>query len=518
MKRLTAMLVMLAVSLSALAYDKDSGHPNLTQIAINLVNSCADRVPDLKPYHINRADYLIDLNVGEDNVTWSRLRDWHFYNPDRHGYRWVWILFLGWVDQSLYRTYSSIAYYIENPPDSGAVFYYTGRALHYVEDMAVPAHIIPVFHPGWPYGDSIDKYPLSSEKLEGQLLSTMTDDKCLKLAHPANVNGTSPSEEVWAILNHNRNTVLDFIDGPIDPDKCGAEFKWKDLWLPPPALALSNYFGDYPLFNPPEPIIGLPLPLTVVRKEGTECRIDSNRLNIFISRLHETAILGDMKLLFLAGRISANNTLEPTRLKSPIHIDSHEPRVISNLPVGYKTLPPDQRVGVLLQKLFVNVDSLPSLQFSGEQTQKLLQQFVEISSLLAQDLTQLSIQSNVSGHLPTANVMKHFTENNAYGAKAFDSLHGGFKALLEAVNHNNFGKVQQIVIKRFVTPSTQFRTFVQRSNTLPDAVDKARQKLVEFATGQRDFNTQPSLSHLTQIDKVLKSINDALPNLLPPPD
>ena len=86
---------------------------------------------------------------------------WHFYSPDVHieGSFWE----ANWLngDTSLDRFFSRLTDRLESAQDPDTVVGTAGAMLHYVQDVAVPAHVVPIFHPifGVPrviYGDKVD--------------------------------------------------------------------------------------------------------------------------------------------------------------------------------------------------------------------------------------------------------------------------------------------------------------------------------------------------------------------------
>jgi len=172
-RRVASSLCLLFVlaTVPASAYDIGS-HEQLTREAVALIGRCARHDPRLWDPSIY-LNTLIDLNVGQDDVL-RKARLWHFpfvargtcSNPcseECYSRKWcpygLWFIcdmpvfrsFDPWVNHLIRR-----ASFAREPAE---VYRAAGALLHYVQDLAVPAHALPVFHPvPICHGDELDGY------------------------------------------------------------------------------------------------------------------------------------------------------------------------------------------------------------------------------------------------------------------------------------------------------------------------------------------------------------------------
>jgi hypothetical protein len=110
----------------------------------------------------------------DDTELFSRITNWHFYGRGSIADRW-------WPHITLHNVYGQrvaklqeLMAFKPDPADRDRHFeeLYTqaGRVLHYVEDMSVPAHVIPIYH----ISDAFDSFrPANPRQLE-QALSAET--------------------------------------------------------------------------------------------------------------------------------------------------------------------------------------------------------------------------------------------------------------------------------------------------------------------------------------------------------
>ena len=126
------------------AYDSQTGHQRLAQTAIEAFNLCVtvdtQREYSLASYEIREyAGSIIEADVAEDEERLlRRATNWHFYRAGGPKEPCL-------VDRSLDRVFSSIASRIEaGQTDAADAYELIGRAMHFIEDMTVPAHVVPV--------------------------------------------------------------------------------------------------------------------------------------------------------------------------------------------------------------------------------------------------------------------------------------------------------------------------------------------------------------------------------------
>lgn len=87
----------------------------------------------------------------------ERATNWHFYNRDEK-LRPGWFGSRNLDDIFIKRTQSLEDLLASQKPDTADVYERAGRILHYIQDMSVPAHVVPVFHVKLPLLDRSDPF------------------------------------------------------------------------------------------------------------------------------------------------------------------------------------------------------------------------------------------------------------------------------------------------------------------------------------------------------------------------
>jgi hypothetical protein len=124
------------------AYSVDKAHQHLTKIALNVYGFCANEVtPSNQKTNFNEK-IIIDANIEEDEGHWLlRIFNWHFYYPERNKYR------KGiFIKETLDRTFDGLIKGLISEPPQKKGYEILGRVLHFIEDVTVPAHVVPVYH------------------------------------------------------------------------------------------------------------------------------------------------------------------------------------------------------------------------------------------------------------------------------------------------------------------------------------------------------------------------------------
>ncbi len=142
-----AMLTFLICGTNAHAIDPEN-HEALTKQAVTAYRQCIKwlGVRDaLSPGGDNIAQYT---SLEDRDHLWRRLMNWHFYDAhDGTPQAMGWTFFGG--EKSLHHLFrkhiKSLGAAIDEHR-SGDVYEYSGRILHYIQDMTVPAHVAPNFH------------------------------------------------------------------------------------------------------------------------------------------------------------------------------------------------------------------------------------------------------------------------------------------------------------------------------------------------------------------------------------
>ncbi len=135
--RALAVLLALGWSCSASAYKVDQ-HGTITQKAGERLAVC---VPDWKQAWTDR---LEKGNVAQDSYSIERAVNWHFYDGGdalRTGM---------FFHRNLHRAYRkrklTLDRRLSKERKLEAIVFSTGAVLHYIQDMSVPLHVVPVFH------------------------------------------------------------------------------------------------------------------------------------------------------------------------------------------------------------------------------------------------------------------------------------------------------------------------------------------------------------------------------------
>jgi hypothetical protein len=155
-----SLLCGTLLSAHAMAYSLQN-HETLTHESVALVSACQRCAGDRGPAIEGLEALLVASNLAQDALH-RKLMLWHF--PRRASDDLPGVLakllhtavvcdhFEPWTDALWRRVVSGL------PPEE--LYPALGAALHYVQDMAVPAHVVPVFHPAGLFDptDAFDDY------------------------------------------------------------------------------------------------------------------------------------------------------------------------------------------------------------------------------------------------------------------------------------------------------------------------------------------------------------------------
>lgn len=269
-----ALSIALASSTTlARAYLPEPTHDALARAAIAAYDACLTSSPDaaaLRASHRaiddDAREGIVAGDVAEDSThLLRRAWNWHFYSADE---RPLWHL---GMDRTLNRVFGEIAAALASPDlDDAAIDHETGRAMHFLEDVTVPAHVVPVYH-GLFVSDAVDGHeaPGLTERLARHLPA-----KCAELA--AHGAASSPRE----ILDRTAQATLARLEERICPD---ATATWSAFWLKPRD---GDFFGAYA-----DTAFG-------VETEIAVCRVTRAHFDRFVLDGHVAAVLADVTLLF----------------------------------------------------------------------------------------------------------------------------------------------------------------------------------------------------------------------------
>jgi hypothetical protein len=153
MKYMKKIIVLSLIFVGFNAWSFESAvHGEISKKAFEVVQRCG---VGKMPAAMQTA--LIQGTVDEDTTQiLSRLRNWHFYNT--YGNLRQGGVFLESLDAIFVLRNQEL---VAAPADSVQRAHAEGRVLHYVQDMFVPAHVVPVFH-GKPFAkaDEFDHFAI----------------------------------------------------------------------------------------------------------------------------------------------------------------------------------------------------------------------------------------------------------------------------------------------------------------------------------------------------------------------
>jgi len=159
MKILT-MVIMLFVFMAGTpqeskAFDKKK-HGPITDNVSSVYNAYAGH-HGLKPLDDEAMKALARGSVCEDAATLTRANNWHFFDPNVGTKDEIKSedTFFGTKNRSLHVRFNALIDELQAAIQQGEkrrdIYKIIGRILHYIEDMGVPAHTIPIYHasPEW---------------------------------------------------------------------------------------------------------------------------------------------------------------------------------------------------------------------------------------------------------------------------------------------------------------------------------------------------------------------------------
>lgn len=207
--RVFCLITLFFFAVDTYAYSKKN-HENITREAATLAYSCStsEESPEL-------VKALVDFNVDQDQLL--RKTDlWHFpppldgQTPPSKSTRWfVASLLVQNTDYSVWVRYL-VDSIVENPQSAVAP---AGALLHYLQDVVVPAHAIPVFHPVSllpPKTDGFDDW----DEFEG---ISFEPNICDEIAKPFNLS---------RLVSNERKKTLDLLKGA----NSESAPKWAEHW------------------------------------------------------------------------------------------------------------------------------------------------------------------------------------------------------------------------------------------------------------------------------------------------
>jgi hypothetical protein len=303
------------------AYDPQVGHKPLLTTALKVYNECFTQPDfisrDANQNRITEGDVAMDEGLKSNfkdslllpgaSVFYRMIRpfNWHFYNAERAASSKV-----GLVDQSMAHLWENLNKNFSLAKRNHDRLLFLGGIIHLVEDLTVPAHVVPVYHGPTAIGimgpirfkplvkymqdksnaysrkivDPIDAIPPDVGRLENAFLKSK--DICARVS----ASSASPDEVRTATAKF----TLDQLGVEI-PECPGVT--WQAFWLKPIG---KEYFGRYNIADN-NPMFGEAGVLSSKTATCTLTRLERRYLD-FVFALHMRAIESDMQVLYWASQ------------------------------------------------------------------------------------------------------------------------------------------------------------------------------------------------------------------------
>ncbi|KQQ64395.1 hypothetical protein ASF84_25995 [Pseudomonas sp. Leaf127] len=210
-------VLLLMGAQAAWAFDPEL-HRAYTRQAVAAWAGCASLLPEVG------AALAAGTDAEDTGVltAWQRLTHWHFYNRDGK------LLPFWFIDRNIDRIFALRVEALEQllqqkRPPITEVYEQAGRVLHYIQDMSVPAHVVPVFH----VAGSADPFD-SFKRRESLPAFSLSLDECQQLKAET---ATAPAY-LHTLLNEAAESTLRAIgQRPSGPEM--AENAWQRYWAWP---------------------------------------------------------------------------------------------------------------------------------------------------------------------------------------------------------------------------------------------------------------------------------------------
>ncbi|MGD0277897.1 MAG: hypothetical protein ABSC11_01180 [Smithella sp.] len=185
-------------------------HGSISRQATSLYEACTGRVipEELSKVFIKRA-------VAEDNISLERITNWHFYNNGNKIGRYY-LLFYGANDKTFRKLSKKLdSLFASGEFSSKEIYKVAGRIAHHIQDMSVPAHVVPIYH--WK-DDKFENYTPASGIREN------TSELCKMLNGPV----IAPLD----LLEQSAQNTLKAIAGPVvfDSGETMENETWMKFW------------------------------------------------------------------------------------------------------------------------------------------------------------------------------------------------------------------------------------------------------------------------------------------------
>jgi len=237
-------VLVILLSVKMYAYEHDF-HGSITNLAFNLIQRCEVPLTISSEQVQILAKGTVDEDTTEPEV---RLRNWHFYNT--YGNLRQGPLMYESLDHVFMYRNQQLQKQREQKNNLTKLTHTQGRVLHYIQDMYVPSHVVPVFHGGL-VGDEdhFDHYDYSQEE-QIQLVQSMSCDELKNKATSyfqfKNQNGLSYAAINKSILDQSAQWTLQQVRSSIN----SSSLTWQLFWQEPEEKSCN-------IFDTPSELIAL---------------------------------------------------------------------------------------------------------------------------------------------------------------------------------------------------------------------------------------------------------------------
>lgn len=213
-------------------------HLKITKNAVQVFNACVEHHREsltsrFEPIHAQE-EILSKCNEMQDhNWPWlNRLKMWHFYSPKKPPKGSVFQLAAFAIETRLNGWIGLLQESFDATNDPAIAYALAGAAIHYVQDMTVPSHVVPIFHPGiFNWGDAFDSYLVRESSLP------VTESSCREMfADRGNFE---------TIINTTAEDTKASLHGAIDESKLH-RLSWESFW---DTSLDGDGFGKYGCFG-----------------------------------------------------------------------------------------------------------------------------------------------------------------------------------------------------------------------------------------------------------------------------
>lgn len=311
------MIISIILSVNILfAYEAETNHSTLSKIALKKYDNC---FPNKNLFNKKESNRIIQGNVsmdkGLDANLFEQLRlrhnsvfsltgrpfNWHFYNQKKEESSRIFL-----IEQSHERLWEKLKKGLVKNKYQYDKLLFLGGIIHLLEDLTVPAHVIPVYHgptsakilgpkrikPLVTYMQELDeehkhkiKDKIDSFKITQEFKNKIYADTSIC----SNIN--TEFESIEKLREQTVNFVLNELEKEIP--KCKGT-KWHDFWT---KSKKGEYFGRYNINDGKNVLFGEEGKL--ITENGKVCNFEKKdkRYKDFVSILHKKAIENDMKVL-----------------------------------------------------------------------------------------------------------------------------------------------------------------------------------------------------------------------------